>query len=59
MTPNIALRLARCLGTSPEVWPGLQNEWDLYHACRTNEYDTERETFKIVIHNYLWDNVTE
>lgn len=39
ITPNIALRLARCLGTSPEVWLGLQNEWDLYQARRTNDQD--------------------
>lgn len=39
VTPNIALRLARCLGTSPEVWLGLQNEWDLYQARRVNESD--------------------
>lgn len=39
ITPNIALRLARCLGTTPEVWLGLQNEWDLYHARRRNDDD--------------------
>ncbi len=38
ITPNIALRLAQCFGTSPEVWLGLQNEWDLYRERRANDH---------------------
>lgn len=32
MTPSTALRLAKFLGTSAELWLNLQLRWDLYHA---------------------------
>jgi len=32
VTPHTALRLAKFLGTTPEVWMNLQVRWDLYHA---------------------------
>lgn len=32
VTPHTALRLAKFLGTSPDVWMNLQLRWDLYHA---------------------------
>lgn len=31
VTPDTALRLARYLRTSPEVWLNLQQIWDLWH----------------------------
>lgn len=34
MTPATALRLARYLGTSADLWMNLQLRWDLYHAQR-------------------------
>jgi addiction module HigA family antidote len=34
ITPSTALRLARFLGTSADVWMSLQLRWDLYHAER-------------------------
>jgi addiction module HigA family antidote len=34
ITPSTALRLAKYLGTSPDVWLNLQLRWDLYHAER-------------------------
>jgi addiction module HigA family antidote len=34
VTPDTALRLARVLGTSAELWLGLQQDWDLWHAMR-------------------------
>lgn len=34
ITPSTALRLAKFFGTSPEVWLGLQLDWDLWHARR-------------------------
>ncbi len=34
VTPSTALRLARYLGTTPEVWLNLQQRWDLFHAQR-------------------------
>jgi addiction module HigA family antidote len=34
VTADTALRLARLLGTSAELWLGLQNDWDLWHAAQ-------------------------
>jgi len=35
VTPDTALRLARVLGVSADFWLGLQADWDLWHAMRT------------------------
>ncbi len=35
VTPDTALRLARVLGMSAEFWLGLQSDWDLWHAMRS------------------------
>lgn len=32
VTAGMALRLAAWLGTSPEVWLGMQTQWDLWQA---------------------------
>jgi len=37
VTPDTALRLARVLDMSAEFWLGLQQDWDLWHAMRTDE----------------------
>ncbi len=37
VTPDTALRLARVLGMSADFWLGLQLDWDLWHAMRTEE----------------------
>ncbi len=37
VTPSTALRLARCLDTSPGFWLSLQTRWDLYQAQRNEE----------------------
>lgn len=34
VTPDTALRLARVLGTSPELWLNLQRQIDLYDAMQ-------------------------
>ncbi len=34
ITPSLALRLAKFLGTSPEMWINLQLCWDFYHILR-------------------------
>lgn len=34
VTADTALRLARLLDTSAELWLGLQNDWDLWHAAQ-------------------------
>ena len=36
VTPDTALRLARVTGMSAEFWLGLQQDWDLWHALRSD-----------------------
>lgn len=38
VTADTALRLARALNTSPELWLNLQQSWDLWHAQRAPGY---------------------
>ncbi len=35
VTPDTALRLARVLGLPADFWLGLQADWDLWHAMRS------------------------
>ncbi len=35
VTTDTALRLARTTGMSAELWLGLQQDWDLWHARRS------------------------
>ena len=37
VTPDTALRLARVLGMPADFWLGLQQDWDLWHAMRSDE----------------------
>ena len=37
VTPDTALRLARVTGMSADYWLGLQQDWDLWHALRSDE----------------------
>jgi addiction module HigA family antidote len=37
VTPDTALRLARVLGMSADVWLGLQQDWDLWHTERSDK----------------------
>lgn len=32
VSPDMALKLAKYFGTSPDVWQNLQADYDLYHA---------------------------
>ncbi len=43
ITPDTALRLARYFGTSPDLWLGLQAEYDLRVAQRELGAVVERE----------------
>jgi addiction module HigA family antidote len=36
VTADTALRLAKLLDTSAELWLGLQNDWDLWHAAQAS-----------------------
>jgi len=35
VTPDTALRLAHVVGMSADFWLGLQQDWDLWHAMRS------------------------
>lgn len=37
VTSDTALRLARVTGMSADFWLGLQLDWDLWHALRSDE----------------------
>ena len=37
VTADTALRLARVLGMSADSWLGLQHDWDLWHAVRSEK----------------------
>jgi antitoxin HigA-1 len=37
VTPDTALRLARVNGMSADFWLGLQQDWDLWHALRSDK----------------------
>jgi antitoxin HigA-1 len=42
VTADTALQLARYLGTSPDVWLGLQLEYDLRTAQQTKQKEIDR-----------------
>ena len=37
ITPDMALRLAQALHTTPELWLNLQRTYDLWHAAHQSE----------------------
>jgi antitoxin HigA-1 len=39
VTPDTALRLERVLGMPADFWLGLQLDWDLWHAMRSQDAD--------------------
>jgi plasmid maintenance system antidote protein VapI len=42
VTPSTALRLARYLGTSVDLWLNLQQRWDLYRAMQEEEKELRK-----------------
>jgi addiction module HigA family antidote len=42
VTVDMAHRLARVLGTSPDMWHGLQQDVDLWDALQANKQEYER-----------------
>jgi addiction module HigA family antidote len=41
MTPSLAIRVAKFLGTSADFWLSLQLRWDLYHVQQTEHAELE------------------
>jgi addiction module HigA family antidote len=37
ITPDMALRLSRAFNTTPNLWLGLQQEYDLWHAIHDSK----------------------
>ena len=37
ITPGMALRLSRAFNTTPNLWLGLQQEYDLWHAIHDSK----------------------
>jgi addiction module HigA family antidote len=37
ITPDMALRLSRAFDTTPDLWLGLQQEIDLWHAAHVSQ----------------------
>ncbi len=48
VTPDTAIRLARCFGTSPQFWLNLQSMHDLSKAQQTLGATVEREVEPLV-----------
>lgn len=42
VTPDTALRFAQLLGTTPEFWLNLQQNWDLYGAMTSSAKEISR-----------------
>ena len=42
VTPDTALRFAQLLGTTPEFWLNLQQNWDLYEAITSSSKEISR-----------------
>lgn len=39
---EMALRLAKALGTTPDVWLGVQNDYDVWQAGKSRKLDLSR-----------------
>ena len=44
ISPDMAYRLGSAFGTSPELWAGMQLQYDLYQAGKVNRPKIERIT---------------
>lgn len=44
VSPDMAYRLASALGTSPELWAGMQMQYDLHQASKTKRPHITRFT---------------
>ena len=44
VSAEMALRLAKFLGTTPDMWLGMQSDYDLWHAEKDCQHKLERIT---------------
>lgn len=42
ISPEMALRLSEALGTTPEMWIGMQSQYDLWQASRKTRQKVHR-----------------
>ena len=47
ISPDMAYRLASAFGTSPEIWAGMQMQYDLYQASKGSRPNISRFIFPI------------
>ena len=52
ITPDVAIRLSRCLETTPEIWLNMQMKVDLWEEQHNSRHKQERRFLKIfpVVH---------
>ncbi|EMR12766.1 plasmid maintenance system antidote protein [Methylophaga lonarensis MPL] len=43
ISPEMALRLSKALGRTPQSWLAMQDNYDLWHAARNIKLDNVRE----------------
>jgi len=48
ITPAIALRLSRVLGTTPQLWLNLQNNYDLWKAAQSAQWDNWKKIIDLL-----------
>ena len=54
VTPDMALRLSRAFGTTPELWLNLQKNCDLWHAENSSsDWKSVRPLPKDILHSEL------
>lgn len=46
VSPDMAIRLSRAFGSTPETWLGMQAEYDLWHALQRNKRIKVRQFHK-------------
>jgi len=52
ITPDVALRLSRLFGTSPELWLNGQMQWDIWqilHSNKATELNTIKQLYSLIV----------
>jgi addiction module HigA family antidote len=50
ITPDVAIRLSKCLGTTPEVWLNMQTKVELWEELHNKPHQNRLQRVK----NFLW-----
>jgi len=49
VTPDVAIRLSRCLGTSAEVWLNMQTKIDVWEELHNTKHKEQRANIKLML----------